>query len=81
MIFMLSDLEETYAPWLDHAKIQGVHPILHLILTWEIPVVIFGCGSVYEPNPDCWGGIFGKLQNFEWLDFANRLSRVDESST
>jgi hypothetical protein len=69
LIFMISDLEETNASWLDHAKIQGNHPLLHLILNWEIPSVIFGC-SVYEPLPDALGGIFGALQSFDWGKFS-----------
>lgn len=65
-IVMITDLEETHAPWLEHASIQGIHPILKLILSWEIPVVIFGRGSVYEPHPDSLGGVFGELRTFEW---------------
>lgn len=72
LIFMITDLEETYAPWLEHAKIQGVHPLLNLILSWDIPVVIFGCGSVYEPHPDSLEGVFGKLQPFEWSQYAHK---------
>jgi hypothetical protein len=72
LIFMITDLEETYAPWLEHAQIQGIHPILNLILNWEIPVIIFGCGSVYEPRPDSLGGIFGTLQTFDWQHFADQ---------
>ncbi len=70
LIFMISDWEETYAPWLDHAKIQGVHPIQSLILNCEFPVVIFGRGSVYEPSPNSLGGIFGSLQAFNWQNFT-----------
>jgi hypothetical protein len=66
LIFMITDLEETYAPWLEHAKVQGVHPILKFVLDCEIPVVVFGCGTVYEPRPDSLGGIFGILQAFKW---------------
>ena len=61
---MVSDLEETYAPWLEHAKINGEHPLLNLISSWEIPVVIFGCGSIYEPPAVALGGVFGKLKTF-----------------
>ena len=75
LIFMITDLEETNAPWLEHAKVQGVHPIVNLILSWEIPVVIFGCNSVYEPHADSWGGTFGTLQAFNWQNFANRYLR------
>lgn len=72
LIVVVTDLEETHAPWLEHAKIQGVHPILKLILDWEIPTVILGCGSVYEPHATSLGGVFGKLYPFDWLSFANR---------
>jgi hypothetical protein len=73
---MISDLEETNASWLDHAKIQGVHPLLKLILDWEFPVVIFGCCSVYEPKSDALDGFFGTLQPFDWQKFSlvNRSS-------
>lgn len=50
LIFMLSDLEETYAPWLEHAQIEGLHPLQHLVSKWEIPTVIYGRGSIYEPS-------------------------------
>lgn len=66
LIFLNSDIEETYSPWLEHANIQGLHPILRLIISWEIPTVILGCGSIYEPGPDSLGGIFGSLQTFNW---------------
>jgi len=49
-IIMVTDLEETYAPWLEHAQIQGRHPLVNLILSRDIPTVILGCGSIYEPN-------------------------------
>lgn len=76
LIFMITDLEETYEPWLDHAKIQGVHPILKLIRSWEIPAVIFGCGSVYEPLPDSLSGIFGSLHSFDWSAFEDFCSNL-----
>ncbi len=72
LIFMLTDLEETYAPWLEHASIQGVHPIRKLILSWDLPVVVFGCGSVYEPDPSSFGGVFGTLSPFDWTNFGDR---------
>jgi hypothetical protein len=74
--FKITDLEETYEPWLDHAKVQGVHPILKLIQSWEIPVVIFGCGSIYEPLPESLGGIFGSLHSFDWPTFVDRCSNL-----
>lgn len=69
-IFMITDLEETNAPWLDHVKIQGEHPLIRLILDWEIPTVIFGCGSVYEPIE----GIFKDLYPFERQKFTSMTS-------
>jgi hypothetical protein len=70
VIFMITDLEETNAPWLDHIKIEDEHPILHFVLTRKIPTVVFGSGSVYEPKE----GIFGKLQEFSWENFAKDFS-------
>lgn len=65
LICMVTDIEETHEPWLEHAKIQGVHPIRKLLLEWEIPVVILGCGSIYQPDHSSLKGIFGKLNPFK----------------
>jgi hypothetical protein len=70
LLFMITDLEETYEPWLEHVKIQGRHPILNLVLSWDIPTVIFGCGSVYEPHSNSLGGVFGSLLPFNWQTFT-----------
>jgi hypothetical protein len=70
LLFMITDLEETYAPWLEHAQVQGNHPILNLLLSWEFPTVIFGSGSVYEPRPECLNGAFGSMNRFDWPQFA-----------
>jgi|GEM_PF-786982 len=64
LIFIVTDLEESYAPWLDH--IAGAHPLRQLILDWKISTVIFGAGSVYEP----WNRTFAKLRPFDWKAFA-----------
>lgn len=70
LLFMITDLEESDARWLEHAKVQNNHPILHLILSWSVSTVIFGNGSVYEPQSDALGGVFGKLHPFEWQSFV-----------
>jgi hypothetical protein len=71
LIFMVTDLEETYAPWLEHPQIQEVHPLVSFVLSCEVPTVIFGCGSVYEPHSNSFNQFFGKLQSFDWPSFAS----------
>ncbi len=48
-IFMITDIEETYEPWLEHAQRQ--HPLGKLVSECEFPTVIFGCGSIYPNAP------------------------------
>jgi hypothetical protein len=71
LLFMVTDLEETYAPWLAHASIQGIHPLLQFILDCEFPTVLFGAGSVYEPHPTAWNGVFGQLAPFNWENYRS----------
>lgn len=69
IIFIISDLEEIYEPWLSHDKIKEEHPILRFILTRKIPTVVFGPSSVYEPEASSLGGAFGKLNHFNYDRF------------
>lgn len=70
IIFIISDLDAMYEPWLNHDKFQGKHPIMGFIISRKIPTVVFSPGTVYEPDANSLKGVFGKLKAFNWLDFS-----------
>lgn len=72
LIFILSDLDEMYEPWLNHDEFQGKHPILGFVLTRKIPTIVFSPGTTYEPDASSLNGTFGKLKAFDWLDFSRQ---------
>lgn len=70
IIFIISDLEEMYEPWLDHEHFEEKnHPLTGFILSRKIPTVIFAPGTVYEPLPSALNQAFGMLQPFDWEKF------------
>jgi hypothetical protein len=66
LVLMVTDLMETHEPWFDHIKINGIHPIQYFVNTQNIATVLYGSGSVYEPDPAALDGKFGKLNKFSW---------------
>lgn len=69
MIFVISDLDEMYAPWLNHDQFEGNHPLLSFVLSRQFPTVLFASGSVYEPSESALNKNFGKLRPFNWEEF------------
>lgn len=61
IILIVSDLQELYAPWLDHELIENKHPVEYFVLNCFIPTVIFAPGTIYEPNNEALNGLFGEL--------------------
>lgn len=72
LIFVISDLDELYEPWLNHDEFQGKHPILGFVESRKIPTIVFSPGSIYEPDSASLNGAFGKLTLFDWSDFSNQ---------
>lgn len=75
IVFIISDLGEIQEPWLDHDTFQGQHPILGLVTSRRFPTVVFGSGTVYEPEPAALGGIFSDLLRFDWAAFEVLVPR------
>lgn len=69
IIFVISDLDEMYEPWLNHDKFEGNHPIQGLVLSRKFPTVIFSSGTVYEPTASSLNQAFGALRSFDWEEF------------
>lgn len=69
IIFIISDLEEMYEPWLEHELFEGNHPLQGFILSRKIPTIIFAPGTVYEPSASSLNQTFGVLQPFDWEKF------------
>lgn len=49
-VVIVTHLLETYAPWLSHERSDGVHPIEVFVTSCEIPTIVIGSGTIYEPN-------------------------------
>lgn len=77
LIFVVSDLDEIYEPWLNHDEFQGNHPILGFVISRKFPTVIFSPGTVYEPPETSLDGTFGRLKAFNWTVFSNQFSTDD----
>ena len=71
IIFVISDLDEMYEPWLNHDKFEGTHPIMGFVLSRKFPTVIFSPGTVYEPPASTLDQRFGALQQFDWEKFKS----------
>lgn len=69
IIFVISDLDEMYEPWLDHDKFECNHPIQGFVLSRKYPTVIFAPGTIYEPSASFLNQTFGMLQPFDWEKF------------
>jgi hypothetical protein len=48
IIFILSDLDEMYEPWLNHDLFEGKHPLEGFVLSREIPTVLFTQGLLIK---------------------------------
>jgi hypothetical protein len=48
LIIIVTHLLETYAPWLEHEA--DIHPIDRFVQSCEIPTVVIGSGTIYEPE-------------------------------
>lgn len=73
IVFVISDLDEMYEPWLKHDKFQGQHPILGFVTSRKFPTVVFTPGTVYEPHANALDGVFGQLSCFEWSAFEKLI--------
>jgi hypothetical protein len=58
LIVIVTYLMETYATWLSHEVVNGLHPILDFVQSREIPTVVIGAGSIYEPAASFISGPF-----------------------
>ncbi len=65
MIVIVTHLQETHEPWLSHESNNGNHPILNCINLFEVPTVVIGRGTIYEPSAPFVRGSFpiNKLWN------------------
>jgi hypothetical protein len=52
IIFLVTDLEETDAVWLDHDPVEGKHPIDFFVTSVRISTILFGRHSVYESDSE-----------------------------
>ncbi len=80
LVFVISDLDELYEPWLNHDEFRGNHPILGFVISRKIPTVVFSPGTVYEPPSTSLDGVFGKLKIFDWTVFSNQFSTDNASA-
>jgi hypothetical protein len=48
-ILFITYLLETYEPWLSNEELDGKHPIEKFIHSCDIPTVVIGAGTIYEP--------------------------------
>jgi hypothetical protein len=71
IVFIISDLDEMYEPWLNHDKFEGAHPIMGFVLSRKFPTIIFSPGTVYEPPASALNRRFGALQPFDWEKFKS----------
>jgi len=71
IVFIISNLDEMYEPWLNHDKFEGAHPIMGFILSRKFTTVIFSPGTVYEPPASALNQRFGVLQPFDWEKFKS----------
>ncbi len=75
IIFVISDLDEMYEPWLNHDEFQGNHPIQGFVLSRNFPTVVFSPGTVYEPTASSLNQVFGSLKPFDWEEFRLMTQR------
>ncbi len=61
IIIIVTDLEESYLPWLEEQPFKKKHPIQYFVDSCKIQTIVFGAGStLYIPN-----SLQDKLQSFD----------------
>lgn len=70
IVFLITDLEESFERWFDHDLINGKHPIDFFVTSNKIPTVVFGKGTIYESDHE----LFSRLTQFKLENFHTYLN-------